>query len=109
MCDTSTTPQYQLALIVREETDDGRDNVRFLKHVAYGELDFRRLQAATKELLLRGFGPVSDWPEHVSKLRLAPTPILRPRLNAVAVACCESQDSAFHCRPDRTEERLLWL
>ncbi len=74
MCDTSTTPQYQLALIVREETDDGRDNVRFLKHVAYGELDFdgfkpRHRIAAAKELLLRGFGPVSDWPEHIVEIQ----------------------------------------
>ena len=60
---TPSAISQRLAQIVREETDDGRDAVRFLVGVMQGSLDgfkpHHRL-AAAKELLHRGFDDRAD-------------------------------------------------
>ena len=60
---TPSAISQRLAQIVREETDDGRDAVRFLVDVMQGSLDgfkpHHRL-AAAKELLRRGFDDRAD-------------------------------------------------
>ena len=65
----SATPQ-QLADLIRQETDNGRDAVRFLVDVMQGSLtDFKphhRL-AAARELLRRGFDPAPTEPQPASR------------------------------------------
>ncbi len=88
------TPQERLARIVREETDDGRRIVRFFVKVAEGELESEGFKphhriAAGRELLLRGFGPVSAWSElqpvvqPQSRAESQPEPLPEPMIDYI--------------------------
>ncbi len=71
----------ELARFAREITNDGRKVVKLYSEVMDGLRNHEGFQphhrmAAGKELLLRGFGPVSSWPEPVVETQPQTEPIV---------------------------------